>query len=138
MGFATILPRSSIRIHVYPGVKRVPTAEVVFDAPGIVLPRCGVSVPIGVISIRIPVSVSVPSTVRLGNICACSRAARMSGLSVVILWSDFAMPREGKKGNPCQPKSPDGWTTKSCNENSYLAVCCSGINPCASSRTEVM
>ena len=100
MSFSTILPRSSIRILVY----RHLTARRRTGADGRgsirrsrhrVTPLRCVSVPIGVISVR--VSVSVLSTVCLGSVRACSRAVWVSGLSVVILRSDFAMLREGKK-----------------------------------------
>ena len=96
------------------------------------------SVPIGVI----PVQVSVPvlSAVHLGSACACPRTVRMSGLSVVILWSDFAMLQEGKKGERREEtpvsQSRQVGERPSCGENTYLAVYCSDVSLRASSRTE--
>jgi hypothetical protein len=54
--------------------------------------RC-MSVPL---AIAVRVSVPVLSTVGLGSVGASPRAVRMSGLSVGILRSDFAMLQEGK------------------------------------------
>jgi len=101
MSFATILSRSSVRVLVCrrfaaryrTGVGGRGSNQCSIDR---VSPLRRVSVPIGVIPVR--VSVPVLSTVRLGSACACPRTVRMSGLSVVVLWSDFAMLQEGKKG----------------------------------------
>ena len=108
MSFATILPESSVRILVYPHLAARRRTGV--DGRGNikcsrhrVAPLRRVSVSISVISVR--ASVSVLGTVRLGSACACPRTVRMSGLSVVILRSDFAMLQEGKKGERKKPPS---------------------------------
>jgi hypothetical protein len=102
MSFATILPGRSIRIlvsrHLAPRRRAgVGGRGSVQRSRHRVPPLRRVSVPISLISVRVSVSVSTPtsvsvlSTVRLGSGCASSRAVRMGGLSVVILWSDFAV-----------------------------------------------
>ena len=106
MRFATIFPRSSIRTLVYRhlAARRRTGVDGVNGRGGIqssrhrINPLRRVSVSIGVISVRVPVSVL--STVRLGSVRASPRAVRMSGLSIVILWSNFAMLQERKKETP--------------------------------------
>jgi hypothetical protein len=57
------------------------------------------TVPVAVIPVGVSVGVSAPvlSSIRLGRIGASPRAEWMSGLSVIILRSDFAMLEGGVK-----------------------------------------
>jgi len=99
VGLAAKLPRSSIRILVCDHL----TARYRTGINGRGNDQCSwhrvtplrrVSVPISVAiggSISVSVSVSVLGSVRLGGVCASPRTVRMSGLSVGILWSYFAM-----------------------------------------------
>ena len=54
------------------------------------------SVPVDLVAINTPAPVI--GTVRLRGVGTSPRAVRMSGLSVVILWSNFAMLVEWGKG----------------------------------------
>lgn len=97
MSLTTVLSRSSVRILVY----RHLTARRRAGVNGrrndqcsrhCVTPLRRVSVPITLIAGG--VSIPVLSTVCFGSVCTSPRAVRMSGLSVVILRSDFAMLQE--------------------------------------------
>ena len=84
-------------------------------------------VSIGMIVVGIPVSVVVvvsalgTGTVGLGSVGASPRTVRVKGLSVVELWSDFAMLQEGKERliNKITPGWPAG--------RLYLAICNSSV-----------
>jgi len=108
VGLAAKLPRSSIRILVCDHL----TARYRTGINGRGNDQCSwhrvtplrcVSVPISVaiggsISVSVSVSVSVLGSVRLGGVCASPRTVRMSGLSVDILWSYFAMLQKQSGG----------------------------------------
>ena len=100
MSLATILPRRPVRILVH--IEMASRRRTYSDRRGgnqyprhRVAPFRHLSVSIGTID----VSVSVPILLDrdLGSARASTRAVRMSGLSIVILRSDFAMLQEGKK-----------------------------------------
>ena len=117
MSLATILPGGSVRILVYDHLATGGRTGI--DGRGdnqcsrhrITPLRC-VSVPISMAAVG--VSIRILSTVGLGSAGASPRAVRMSGLSVAILRSDFAMLREGgKEKEPSQPNRLfGGWTIR--------------------------
>lgn len=93
MRLATILPRISVRVLVH-GQLASRSGTVTDDRGSVVecsrhrdTPLRGLTIPIGGITI----GVSVIVTVGFGSVCAGPRAVGMSGFSVVILRSHFAM-----------------------------------------------
>ena len=100
MGLAAILPRSSARILVYGQLASWGGAGV-NGSGGVecsrhrVTPLGSMSVSISIVAVGVSVPVRVMSVVGLGSVGASSRAVWMSGLSIVILRTDFAMLQEG-------------------------------------------
>ena len=102
MSLAAVLSRVSIRIFVHcqlasrGGTGIDGWGSLVESSRHRVSSLRSMSVPVGLVAVGIPAPVI--GTVSLRGVGTSPRAVRVGGVSIVILWSNFAMLIEGRKG----------------------------------------